>query len=112
MALVSVLTTTGCVSTVVPQPVERTQPSYDPSDKGKPTSGVIMSVASGFVVTDHFRQRHNALIAVYGGDFKPPLKPDWQIAPISEDRWLIGKQGMSDFLLMCDRENAKLKPQN
>jgi len=103
---------TGCVSTVIPQPVARTQASYDPSDTVKPTSGVIMSVPSGFVVTSHFRERLNSLIATYGGDFPIALKPDHQIAPIGEDRWLISKKGMEDFLLMADWKTAGLKPQN
>lgn len=109
VALISVLTTTGCVGTVVPAPVESAQASFDGSEQN---SGVIMSVPSGFVVTSHFRERYNALIAIYGGDFKPPLKPDSQVAPIGEDRWLLGKQGMSDMLLMNAWQKAGLKPKN
>ena len=97
----------GCTATVVPQPVEATQASFDGSAQ---TSGVLLSTATGFVVTSHFRERYNALIAVYGGDFAPPLKPDAGIAPIGEDRWLISKQAMVWMLEMSAWRRAGLKP--
>jgi hypothetical protein len=97
VALISVLSTTGCATTVTPAPVVSQQASYDGNAQN---SGIIMSTATGFVVTAHFRARYNSLIATYGGDFKPALKPDAGIAPIGEDRWLISKQAMIDFLEM------------
>lgn len=102
-------TFSGCASTIVPRTVDGHEASYDGNDQ---TSGVISSVPSGFVVTAHFRQRYNALIAVYGGDFAPPLKPDQGIAPISDDRWLISKQAMVWMLTMNDWRRAGLQPKH
>lgn len=111
-AIVVAVIVTGCATTVTPQEVERTQPSYDPIDTKKPTSGILLSVPSGFVVTGHFRARYNALIATYGRDFPVPLSPDHLIEFVGDDRWLISKKGMADFLLMCDWKAAGLKPKN
>lgn len=97
----------GCVTTTVPAPVEARQASFDGNDQN---SGIILSTATGFVVTGHFRERYNALIATYGGDFKPPLEPDAGIAPIGDDRWLISKQRMIDFLEMNAWRRAGILP--
>jgi hypothetical protein len=99
----------GCASPVVPDPVYAREASFDGNDQ---TSGVLVSTPSGFVVTENFRRRYNALIATYGGDFNPILKPDQNIAPIGDDRWLISKQGMIDFLEMNTWRKAGLKPRN
>jgi len=106
---VAVLTfgVTGCAGTVVPRLVESQQASFDGNEQN---SGIITSTPSGFVVTDHFRERYNALIATYGADFKPGLKPDSGIAPIGGGQWLISKQAMVDFLTMNSWRKAGLKP--
>lgn len=96
----------GCASVVAPQPVHGSA-SYDGNELN---SGIVMSVPSGFVVTAKFRQRYNDLIAVYGGDFSPVLKPDSGLAPISDDRFLISKEGMVDFLTMNGWRRAGLRP--
>jgi hypothetical protein len=97
----------GCAGTVTPDRVESRQASFDGNEQN---SGIVLSTPSGFVVTSHFRQRYNALIAVYGGDFKPTLKPDDGIAPIGEDRWLLSKKAMVDFLEMNAWKRAGLQP--
>lgn len=107
LVLGSALLFVGCGTTVTPDVVPSTQASFD---GGQQNSGIIMSTASGFVVTDHFRARYNALILKYGGDFSPMLKPDSGIAPIGDDRWLISKQGMVDFLQMNTWRRAGLEP--
>jgi F0F1-type ATP synthase membrane subunit c/vacuolar-type H+-ATPase subunit K len=107
LALLVCALNAGCAGTVAPDRVEARQASFDGNEQN---SGVIMSTPSGFVVTSYFRQRYNALIATYGGDFKPALKPDDGIAPIGEDRWLISKQRMIDFLEMNAWRRAGLQP--
>ena len=97
----------GCVATTVPQPVEARQASFDDNVQN---SGIILSTATGFVVTGHFRERYNAMIAVYGGDFAPPLKPDAGIGPMGDDRWLISKQAMVSFIEMNTWRRAGLQP--
>jgi hypothetical protein len=99
----------GCASVVHPERVEARQASFDGNEQ---TSGILSSTPSGFVVTDHFRERHNAMIATYGGDFIPALKPDHGIAPMGGGRWLISKEGMTHFLEMNAWRRAGLKPKN
>ena len=99
----------GCGHTVTPDPVTSSQASFDGNVQN---SGIVMSTPSGFVVTSHFRERYNAMIAKYGGDFAPPLKPDSGIAPIGEDRWMISKQAMVCFLEMNAWRKAGLEPQS
>lgn len=99
----------GCASTVTPETVRSEEASFDGNQQN---SGIILSTGSGFLVTGHFRLRYNALILVYGGDFKPALKPDQDIAPVGDDRWLISKQGMVNFLEMNTWRKSGLKPLN
>lgn len=107
VGLLTALLQSGCTSPVVPQAVAASEASYDGNEQN---SGIISSTPSGFVVTGHFRERHNALIAVYGGDFAPVLKPDHGIAPIGDGRWLISKQAMIDFIQMNSWRRAGLEP--
>lgn len=104
-----VLLVSGCAGKIAPEVVRAQEASYDGNEQN---SGVILSVPSGFLVTGHFRIRYNALILLYGGDFKPVLKPDQDIAPAGEDRWLISKQGMVNFLEMNTWRKSGLKPMN
>lgn len=99
----------GCsaVATVTPDRVISREASFDGNEQN---SGVVASTPTGFVVTAHFRERYNALIAVYGGDFAPALKPDEGIAPMGDRRWLIDKQHMVQFLTMNAWRKAGLAP--
>ena len=99
----------GCNSTIVPGPVHAEQASFDGNEQN---SGIGSSSPAGFVVTDHFRARYNGLIATYGRDFSPPLKPDDGAAPLGEGRWLVTKQAMVNFLTMNQWRKAKLEPKN
>ena len=107
VALASVLLTTGCATTVVPHPVPAAVASFDGNEQ---TSGVIGSTPSGFIVTDNFRMRYNALIATYGSDLPTPATTDSGIARIGPDRWLIVKSRMVDFLEMNAWSRADFKP--
>jgi hypothetical protein len=107
VALVSVLTTTGCTSTVIPQPVPAAVASFDNNEQN---SGILASTPSGFVVTDNFRQRYNALVATYGADLPTPATVDSGIAPIGDGKWLITKARMVDFLQMNAWRRAGLAP--
>jgi hypothetical protein len=107
MVCVVFLLLSGCASTVTPERVDAAYASFDGAQQN---SGVITSTPTGYVVTAHFRERYNALIATYAGEFNPPLKPDAGIAPIGEDRWLIDKQHMVYFLTMNALRRARLEP--
>lgn len=97
----------SCIHTTAPELVEAAVASYDGNEQN---SGVIASTPSGFIVTDNFRLRYNALIATYGADLPTPATVDSGIAPIGPDRWLITKQRMIDFLTMNQWRRAGLKP--
>jgi len=86
----------GC-GTVTPERVRSEAASYDGNERN---SGVIASTAEGFIVTTHFRARYNALIAVYGEDFRPALPTDEGIRALDAGRWLIDKAHMVKFLEM------------
>jgi hypothetical protein len=94
-------------STVVPKPVAPVAASFDGNDQ---TSGVLGSNANGFVVTNHFRDRYNALVAIYGRDFAVPLTPDAGFVSIEDERWLVDRQHLAQFLEMQAWQRAGLKP--
>lgn len=108
-AVIVAIIVSACATTVTPKPVESTQSSYDGNEQN---SGIIMSTPSGYVVTDNFRMRYNRLVATYGKDLATPATTDSGIAPIGEDRWLITKQRMIDFLEMNAWRKAGLAPKN
>lgn len=70
---------TAC-GTQIPPLVESSTASYD---GGKLDSGVIALVPGGQLVTPHWRDRYNGMIALYGNRFTPPLETDDGIVPAS-----------------------------
>lgn len=67
----------GCAKAITAQTVESHAASYDPQDKFGPTSGIVaVAPGGGRIVTQHFRDRFNALVDLYGDQFHPPLKHD------------------------------------
>jgi hypothetical protein len=64
------LTACGTVAPVVNEPKAA---SWDGSEQN---SGLISDVGSAMTVTPHWRDRYNALIAIYGTQFKPALTAD------------------------------------
>lgn len=99
----------GCATTVVPQPVEAREASFDGNEQ---TSGVLSATDAGFVVTARFRERFNALAAIYGRAFTPPLVAEAGVTRVSEDRWLVSRQAMVQFLEMNSWRRAGLTPKN
>jgi len=100
---------TGCATTVIPRPVEALEAGWD---GGSQTSGMLLSTATGYVVTGTFRARYNLLVATYGRDFAPPLERDAGLTAAGEDRWLITKEGMQHMIEMTAWRRAGLKPKN
>lgn len=68
----------GCSSTVVPAPIEAAQASYD---EGEANSGILALVDGGALITARARERYNALVLLYGGEFLPALTLDHGIRP-------------------------------
>ena len=77
----------GCISWTNPTPdeIEHKEISYD--EYGNQTAGVIDICLDkkSFIVTQHFVDRYNALIDVYGKDFYPALKRNDGIEKIEDD---------------------------
>lgn len=96
-------------STVVPEPVAPEAASFDGNDQ---TSGILSSNANGFIVTDHFHERYNALVAVYGREFAVPLTPNAGFVQITVNLWLIDRQHLAQFLEMQAWQRAGMKPKN
>lgn len=74
---------TGC-GTVAPKTNESTHASYDRQDTVVATSGILGFAPTGRVVSEHYKERYNSLIDLYGDQFNPPLKHDEGIVPNSE----------------------------
>ena len=96
----------GC-NTVIPGTVPSASASFDGNVQN---SGIVEARAEGFVVTPHFRDRYNALIAVYGRDFAVPLRVDDGLT--HNGQWVIDRQHLSQFLEMSAWSRAGLKPVN
>lgn len=87
----------GCALTVTPSKVAAKQASFD---VGQQNSGIIaLKPDKSAVVTPHFRDRYNGLVATYGNRFTPALKPDAGIAP-QGDVFTIDAEHLVKFLTM------------
>ena len=106
LALILCLALTAC-GTVKPERVTSAAASYDGNEQN---SGIISANANGYVVTNHFRDRYNALAAVYGRDFTVPMTADAGLQQISDSTWLIDRQHLSQFLEMNTWSRAGLRP--
>lgn len=96
----------GCGSTVTPNQVEASAPSFDGNAQN---SGIIAIVPGGRLVTQHFRDRYDALVEYYGRDFTPPIKPREGFTPSGSD-WVIDLAHYVKFLEMNQWLAAGLKP--
>jgi hypothetical protein len=89
---------TGCANTVRPTVVYSSQASWDGSDQN---SGIISETADHHgVVTPHFRDRYNRMIAVYGNRYDPPLRPDDGVQSTGTNTFLIDAQHFAYFFEM------------
>lgn len=72
----------GCAKAIVAKSNKSELASFDPKDKGKPTSGIVdlwrddKGRVIGRIVTAHYRARYNSLVDQYGDFFQPALKHD------------------------------------
>lgn len=87
-------------TTVVPTPA--VVPASASFDGAEQNSGIVGVQPDGlFIVTSHLRDRYNALVAVYGREFAPPLSSDSGLSPVGPfDRWTMTPQAMADFATM------------
>lgn len=97
----------GCIgSTVTPDAVVSEQASFDGAQQN---SGILCVRDGAFVVTEHFVERYNALIAIYGDSkdsltrlpyFVPALKRGHGVSQDEAGAWVMSAQAMSHFLKM------------
>lgn len=75
VALLVAIALCGCTKslTIAPAPIATTQASWDGN---KQTSGIIAANENGFLVTPHFIDRYQALLAHYGARLIPVTRPD------------------------------------
>jgi hypothetical protein len=106
LALILCLALTAC-GTVKPERVTSAAASYDGNEQN---SGIISANANGYVVTNHFRDRYNALVGIYGRDFTSPVKADSGLQRITDETWLIDRQHLVQFLEMQAWARAKSTP--
>ena len=105
-ALIFCLALSSC-GTVAPDRVTSAAASFDGNEQN---SGIISANANGYVVTNHFRDRYNALVSTYGRDFTVPIKPDSGLHRITDETWLIDRQHLVQFLEMQAWARAKSAP--
>ena len=98
----------GC-GTVAPTRVPSQVASFDGNNQD---SGVIEATPSGYLVTNHFRDRYASLVAIYGRDFAPAIKPEDGLVQLGQNRWLIDRQHLAQFLEMNAWLRAGLKPKS
>ncbi len=96
-------------------------------DGNVPDSGILTETTGGYVVTAHFRDRYNALVATYGSSktadgapiFTPALRKDDGFTKLSgatsqalygQQVWLITKQAMETMVVLSDLKRRGFKP--
>lgn len=99
IALVAVLYFTGCSSTVTPPPVVASEASF--GDDGKQNSGFIRFVEGGALIDAGARDRYNALVKLYGGEWLPEIEKDHGIRPLAT-AYFISNDALQKFLVMSD----------
>lgn len=87
----------GCSSTVTPAPVESRQASFD---QGEQNSGVLALVPGAALITPRARDRYNALVAIYGREFLPPLVSDEGVTREADGNFRITNEALQKFILM------------
>lgn len=105
----AVIGSTGCSSTVTPKPVATSEASFD---GGEQNSGILKLVDGGAIITEHARERFNALIEIYGEEFLPAIEKDRGIRPdLSDGTYFITNEALQKFILMNHWRKMGRKPQ-
>lgn len=89
----------GCASTVRPNLPHDTQASFDGTNQNSGFIGFAENHSG--IITAHARDRYNALIFLYGSQFKPALKSDDGVtAVVPAGLYLIDPQHLVYFATM------------
>lgn len=96
--VLSLALTAGCSSTVIPRVVVSNQASWDGTNQN---SGFLRFEGSYGIITEHARDRYNALIETYGKKFVPPITQDYGVLPYyPAGTYSISPQGIAAFAQM------------
>lgn len=93
----------GCTTTLKPVKTEARSASFDSGGQNSGFLGFtnIPGAGSVGIITPHARDRYNALIALYGKKFIPPLVQDAGLAPVAASpNWTITSQALVNFATM------------
>lgn len=110
-----VLCDEGC-TTVHQAQVESAAPSFDGNVQN---SGIVSQRPDGaYVVTAHFRDRYNALVAIYGDAkladgapaFTPPIRANDGLTALPDGTWAMDKQAMVDMVTLSRLKRQGFKP--
>ena len=77
-----------------------------------------IKVSKGYLIDGAFRDRYNALIAVYGRSrlsdgapiFIPALRKDDGIQPVNDDQWLMSNAAMENMVILSDLKRRGATP--
>ena len=102
-------------TTIIPSTVNSNNASFDGNEQN---SGIISTTMDGFKVTTHFRDRYNALIAVYGDAkqsdgsplFTPALIKDFGLTSNVDGTYTMTKQAMVFMVQMSEMKRRAFKP--
>lgn len=94
--LIAVMTTTGCAPTYRPKAPIAAAASWDGTEQN---SGLIGfdAATKKWIITPHARDRYNELMARYGTNFLPAVKPGDGITATASNVFLIDSQHLADF---------------
>jgi hypothetical protein len=91
----------GCASTIRPRPIQDNTASFDGGVQNSGVIGFVTNAGGVFVnVTPRLRDRHNALIPIYGTNFLPAPKIDEGITPGTNGTFLMDLGAFEKFLRM------------
>jgi hypothetical protein len=111
--LLAILILSGC--TVVQTPIQNKVISFDGNNQN---AGIICKNYDGFIVTANFKDRYNALIAIYGDAtladgspiFTPALIKNTGITDNKDGTYTINKEGMANMVLLSKLKRQGFKP--
>ena len=113
LAFIALLTAGAC-TTVHQSAVTSTTASWDGNTQN---SGVVEERPDGYIVTPHFRDRYNALVATYGKSkladgtpiFTPHLEKDAGLTQWA-DNFLMTREAMANMVVLTDLKRRGAPP--
>ena len=77
-----------------------------------------IKVPEGYLVDDAFRDRYNALVAIYGKKklengapvFVPPIVKDSGLTPKGDNQWLMSNDAMENMVVLSDLKRRGATP--